>query len=153
MLSITKNIDRQMHRKNSMLRPKLFPRVAVAAIAAIIILAQAHYITRKPTIELSIGHLADKGETFSGQPMIISNAGMGDQSNAEFIIFRFKVPDQKPIVFMMSGRFINEKRTSRFSGTCVGVNRDVLSGCPIDPPFILVIGVKPLDDGESDNIR
>lgn len=134
-------------------RPKVFPRLAVAFAGAIFVTLLAWSVMRKPTIELSIGSLADKGDTYSAQPVIITNAVMGDHSVDGFVIFRFRSPSQLPIVFMLASYRPTPDGHSRYQGTCHGTNWDTVDGCPIEPPFIFVTNVRALSDSKIADTR
>lgn len=90
---------------------------------------------------ITLGMLATATNDYSGRRVVIRNAGCGKRDGM-FLFFE-GASDRHAVVFALSAE-VEASRTT-FRGYVIGIMDERVNGCPHDPPFLLVIDVKPMD--------
>lgn len=90
---------------------------------------------------VTLGMLAYTANDYRGRRVVIRNAGNGKR-DGRFLIFDCKSTDRYDVVFIVSPEV--KPGVSTFEGYVFGIFEDRIPGCPHDPPFLLVLDVKPI---------
>ena len=93
---------------------------------------------------ITFGMLADTQNDYSGRRVVIRNAGSGKRIG-RFLIFDTVDRTRHNVVFALSAAEV-EAGCTTFSGYVFGNFDERILDCPHDPPFLLVLDVKPVKE-------
>lgn len=116
-----------------------YPAAFVCIVVACATLASCGSKKLKP---ITLGKLADKTTDHNQQWYHITNAGMGEKTG-RYLTFTMKAGDQYHVVFDLGSADVEVAGIDTWDAFCAGVRVSALSGCPCEPPFVLVTRSEP----------
>jgi len=120
---------------------KVLPKLFVASLSAILLVALNYALPKRPVRTATIGEFQSIGFGHDRCRVIIYNAA-GYRSFGNYIVFDSFGQTRLPVVMFVGGVEIPET-TNEFTGLCEGIVNVKREGDPIEPPFIFVSDVKP----------
>lgn len=93
-------------------------------------------------VHVTVGTLSERNRDFTGKRIVIHNGGTGKQVG-RYVFYDTIDPTRHCVVLALAGEVKPDVTT--FRGYVVGVMEEGIAGCSHNPPFLLVIDVKPMD--------
>ena len=93
---------------------------------------------------VTLGMIANSANDYSARRVVIRNAGDWKRKG-RFLIFDANATDRHDVVFALSAAEV-EAGCTTFSGYVFGNFDERILDCPHDPPFLLVLDVKPVKE-------
>jgi len=134
------DLELAAHRR-SPVNEKVLPKLFVASLSAILLVALNYALPKRPVRTATIGEFQSVGFGHDRCRVIIYNAS-GFRVSGNYIVFDSFGQTRLPVVMLIGGVEIPET-TSAFTGLCEGIVHAKKEGDPIEPPYIFVSDVKP----------
>lgn len=125
-------------------KEQLLNHLYTLLVVSVVVFLVALYIRPLAPRTITLGALSEQTSDLRGQRVVVTNA-VNWSRRGRYLTFETDNPLRRRVVFILSVTEVDPGCTT-FRGYCYGVFEEPILGCPHDPPFLLVMDVKPVKD-------